>query len=54
MTTVAKPQFHHVALTVADVDASVAWYETIFNVHHQVDIPHEGGVGKLLADDNSS
>lgn len=50
MTVVAKPRVHHVALTVADVDASVAWYEAVFGVHHQVDIPHEGGVGKVLAD----
>lgn len=51
MTTVAKPQFHHVALTVADVDASIAWYEAVFGISHQFDIPHEGGVGKLLADE---
>lgn len=52
MTIIAKPQFHHVALTVADVDASIAWYEAVFGIRHQVDIPHEGGVGKLLADDD--
>lgn len=51
MTTVAKPQFHHVALTVADVDASIKWYEAVFGISHQMDIPHEGGVGKLLADE---
>lgn len=43
---------HHVALTVSDVDASVSWYETIFPIRHQADIPHENGVGKLLADDS--
>ncbi|GAC1600034.1 MAG: VOC family protein [Acidimicrobiales bacterium] len=52
MTTVVKPRFHHVALTVSDVDTSVTWYESIFPVRHQVDIPHDGGVGKLLADEN--
>lgn len=50
--TVPRPRFHHVALTVANVDASVVWYEAIFDVRHQVDIPHRGGVGKLLADEN--
>ena len=52
MTAVVKPRTHHVALTVADVDASVVWYEKVFAIRHQVDIPHEGGVGKLLADDD--
>lgn len=51
MTVTAKPRVHHVALTVSDVDASVAWYQSIFPIRHQVDIPHEGGVGKLLADE---
>jgi catechol 2,3-dioxygenase-like lactoylglutathione lyase family enzyme len=51
MTTVTRPSFHHVALTVSDVDASIAWYERVFSVVHQMDIPHEGGVGKLLADE---
>lgn len=46
-----KPRVHHVALTVSDVEASVTWYERIFPVSYLVDIPHEGGVGKLLADD---
>jgi catechol 2,3-dioxygenase-like lactoylglutathione lyase family enzyme len=41
---------HHVALTVTDVDASIAWYERVFGITFQMDAPHEGGVGKLLAD----
>ncbi|MBI2168540.1 MAG: VOC family protein [Actinobacteria bacterium] len=48
---VARPHLHHVALTVTDVDASVPWYESVFGVRHQMDVPHEGGVGKLLADE---
>lgn len=52
MTSVAKPAMHHVALTVSDVDASVAWYEAVFGLHHRVDVPHDGGVGKLLSDDD--
>ena len=44
-------QLHHLALTVTDVDASVPWYEAVFGIRFQVDVPHEGGVGKLLADD---
>ena len=41
---------HHVALTVSDLDASIAWYERVFGIAYQMDGPHEGGVGKLLAD----
>jgi catechol 2,3-dioxygenase-like lactoylglutathione lyase family enzyme len=41
---------HHVALTVTDLDASIAWYERVFGIAYQMDAPHEGGVGKLLAD----
>ena len=51
MTAVPKPALHHMALTVSDVDASVAWYEAVFGVRYLVDVPHEGGVGKLLTDD---
>jgi catechol 2,3-dioxygenase-like lactoylglutathione lyase family enzyme len=46
-----KIAMHHVALTVSDVDASLAWYEALFGLHYLVDVPHEGGVGKLLADE---
>lgn len=49
---VVKPRVHHVALTVSDVDASVAWYSEIFSIAHRADVPHEGGVGKILADEN--
>jgi catechol 2,3-dioxygenase-like lactoylglutathione lyase family enzyme len=51
MTTPTPAQLHHLALTVTDVEASVPWYEAVFGIRFQVDIPHEGGVGKLLADE---
>jgi glyoxylase I family protein len=51
MLTVTRPQMHHIALTVTDVDASVGWYEEVFGVAYQMDVPHQGGVGKLLTDD---
>jgi glyoxylase I family protein len=51
MPTVTSPRLHHLALTVTDVDASVRWYEDVFGVRFQMDVPHPGGVGKLLADD---
>jgi glyoxylase I family protein len=50
-TTVARPRLHHLALTVTDVDASVRWYQDVFDVSFQMDAPHPGGVGKVLADE---
>jgi glyoxylase I family protein len=45
MPTVTSPRLHHLALTVTDVDASVRWYEDVFGVRFQMDVPHPGGVG---------
>jgi glyoxylase I family protein len=49
--TITPARLHHLALTVTDVDVSVRWYEDVFGVRFKVDVPHPGGVGKLLADD---
>jgi glyoxylase I family protein len=51
MPTVTRPRLHHLALTVTDIDARVAWYQAVFDVHFLMDAPHPGGVGKVLADD---
>jgi glyoxylase I family protein len=47
----SRPVLNHIALTVTDVEASVAWYEKVFGIAFRVDAPHRGGLGKLLADD---
>ena len=47
-------QLHHVALTVTDVDASIPWYEGAFGIRFIMDVPHDGGVGKLLANETMS
>lgn len=52
MTAIAPAQLHHLALTVTDVDASVEWYQEVFGIRFQMDVPHDGGVGKLLADES--
>ncbi len=52
--TVAAAKLHHIALTVRDVDASVEWYQQVFGVKQQMDVPHEGGEARLLADDSFS
>jgi catechol 2,3-dioxygenase-like lactoylglutathione lyase family enzyme len=49
MPSVIQPRLHHLAVTVTDLDASVAWYASIFDVHPVLDVPHPGGVGKILA-----
>jgi glyoxylase I family protein len=49
MPNVTQPRLHHLAITVTDLDASVRWYESVFDVHPILDIPHDGGVGKILA-----
>lgn len=48
MTTLG---LHHIALTVADFDVSLPWYERVFGIRYQMEAPHVGGVGKLLADE---
>lgn len=52
MSSPVAPRLHHVAITVTDVDASVSWYERVFGIAYRADAPHEGGTGKLLADDD--
>jgi glyoxylase I family protein len=49
---VSRPELHHVALTVTDIDASVAWYEKVFGLAFRMDVPHQDGVGKVLAADD--
>jgi glyoxylase I family protein len=46
-----RPRLHHIALTVTDLDASVEWYQNVFRISFVADIPHEGGVGRLLRDE---
>ena len=49
--TVSRPNLHHIALTVTDLDASIRWYEKVFGISFRMEVPHPGGVGMLLADD---
>jgi catechol 2,3-dioxygenase-like lactoylglutathione lyase family enzyme len=50
----ARPTLHHIALTVTSFERSLPWYEALFQIRFRNDAPHEGGVGKLLADDDWS
>ncbi len=51
MPAAPLPSIHHVALTVTDLDASIMWYEQVFGITYKMEEPHQGGMGKLLADD---
>ena len=42
------PRIHHVALTVTNLEVSVPWYERVFGIKYQMEVPHDGGTGLLL------
>ncbi len=46
--TVATPRLHHLALTVRDLDTSVEWYSRVFGLQQLMDVPHPGGLGRVL------
>jgi glyoxylase I family protein len=52
MSNLAQPRLHHLAITVTDLEASVAWYETVFGLRPLLDVPHDGGLGRVLAGDD--
>ncbi len=49
MSNPPQPRLHHLAITVTDLDASVEWYGSVFDVHPVLDVPHQGGLGRILA-----
>ncbi len=51
MAALTRPRLHHLALTVTDIEASVRWYRDIFGVQFLMDVPHQGGLGKVLVDE---
>jgi catechol 2,3-dioxygenase-like lactoylglutathione lyase family enzyme len=51
MTAVPRPAINHIALTVTDLDASISWYESVFDIQQRMEEAHEGGTGKLLTDE---
>ncbi len=42
---------NHIALTVTDLEASIRWYGQVFGISYLMEEAHEGGVGKILADE---
>lgn len=50
----ANPTLHHLALTVTDLDASLAWYQEIFDVSPVLETPHPGGTGMVLSDEQQT
>jgi catechol 2,3-dioxygenase-like lactoylglutathione lyase family enzyme len=51
MLSPPRARLHHIAITVTDLDASIAWYERVFGITFQMEVPHPGGTGKILADE---
>lgn len=51
MVKPANPTLHHLALTVTDLEASLAWYQAVFDVSLMLEVPHPGGTGMVLADE---
>ncbi len=51
MPGATRPSIHHIALTVTDLDASIAWYEKVFDITYHMEEGHKAGTGKVLADD---
>lgn len=49
MTDAPTPTLHHLALTVTNLDSSVEWYGKVFGVRPVLDVPHPGGLGRILA-----
>jgi catechol 2,3-dioxygenase-like lactoylglutathione lyase family enzyme len=57
MTKPALPRLsriHHLALTVTDVEKSIAWYTRIFGFKRIADYPHEGGFGVILVQSDAN
>lgn len=54
MTMPTRPHLHHIAVTVTDLEASTPWYSSVFGLTAAMDLPHHGGVGRLLTDEGRS
>jgi catechol-2,3-dioxygenase len=50
--TITPARLHHIAITVHDFERSMPWYAAIFGITYRMDVPHEGGVGKLMTDES--
>ena len=51
MVKPTNPTLHHLALTVTDLEVSLAWYQDVFDVSLMMEVPHPGGTGMVLADE---
>ena len=52
MPSPTRPHLDHIAITVTDLDASITWYERVFGISFQLEVPHPGGTGKILFDES--
>jgi glyoxylase I family protein len=51
MESLTGPSLHHIAITVTNLEASIAWYERVFGIAVQMEVPHPGGTGMILANE---
>jgi catechol 2,3-dioxygenase-like lactoylglutathione lyase family enzyme len=49
--TPTSARLHHIAITVQDLERSMPWYAAVFGLTYRLDVPHDGGIGRLLTDD---
>jgi len=54
MTMPTPAQLHHIAVTVTDLDASTRWYQDVFGLAPKMDVPHQGGLGRILTDEGAN
>jgi glyoxylase I family protein len=52
MPNTTRPSLHHIAVTVTDLANSIRWYEQVFGIQFRMEVPHKGGTGMILADDD--
>jgi glyoxylase I family protein len=50
----AEVTLHHLALTVTDIESSLAWYQDTFGLSRVMEAPHEGGTGIVLRNEEST
>ncbi len=48
-STPSPARLGHVSIIVSDIDKSIPWYQTVFGIKLVMEVPHEGGVGIVLA-----
>jgi glyoxylase I family protein len=54
MAVPSELSLHHLALTVTDLDTSLAWYQETFDLSFLMEAPHPEGTGIVLRNEQRS